>query len=51
MPTMFLCQFLKASFYGYVDIVNELIKAHANVDLKHSTDFTALMLGIITILN
>ena len=44
---------LKASKNGYIDIVNELIKANANVDLKDndgnsnntSDGNTALMLG------
>ena len=36
----------KASAYGYLDVVNALIQAGANVNLQQNNGYSALMLGI-----
>ena len=43
----FLFIFFKASFVGYNDIVDELINAHADVNLQDNVGFTAIMYGMV----
>ena len=37
----------KASFVGYNGIVDELINAHADVNLQDNVGFTAVMYGMV----